>query len=200
MRHWQQEGVDKYYFVDSTFNLPVWYAKDLCQRLIAASLGVSWTSIVYPFHFDEELARLMADAGCVEAAVGFESGCNHMLGTMRKRFTTQDVKETCSLLRNAGIRRTGFLLLGGPGETRDSVQESLAFADSLELDVIVITAGIRIYPDTALADIARKEGVVAKNDDLLLPRFYLSGEVKDWITDRTAEYSRRHPNGMVYKR
>ena len=46
----------------------------------------------------------------------------------------------------------GFLMLGGPGETKESVLASLAFADSLELDALKITVGIRIYPHTALAD------------------------------------------------
>ena len=59
----------------------------------------------------------------------------------------------------------GFLMLGGPGETRESVLASLAFADSLELDALKISIGIRIYPHTALADqaVATKE-VIAPDD------------------------------------
>ena len=48
----------------------------------------------------------------------------------------------------------GFLLLGGPGETRQSVEGSLAFADSLPLEMLKITTGIRIYPETPLAALA----------------------------------------------
>ncbi len=58
-----------------------------------------------------------------------------------------------------GIKRIGFLLLGGPSETRDTVEESLEFAESLRLDSLKITVGIRIYPHTPLAALpARSPG------------------------------------------
>ena len=68
----------------------------------------------------------------------------------------------------------GFLLLGGPGETEDSVKTSLAFAQELELDPLRITVGIRIYPGTPLAARAVEEGMIRPNDDLLHPRFYFA--------------------------
>lgn len=68
----------------------------------------------------------------------------------------------------------GFLLLGGPGETQETVGESVAFAESLRLDQLRITVGIRIYPETPLAQLAVREGVIAAEDDLLFPRFYLT--------------------------
>jgi len=97
---------------------------------------------------------------------------------MNKRFLPKGVREISDRLAAHGIRRMGFLLLGGPGETQDSVAESLAFADSLHLDQLKITMGIRIYPDTPLAHTARREGVIAPGDNLLFPRFYLTPGVK----------------------
>jgi hypothetical protein len=72
----------------------------------------------------------------------------------------------------------GFLLLGGPGETQETVEDSLAFAASLHLDLLKVTAGIRIYPGTPLARVAIREGVIATEDDLLFPRFYLTPGLK----------------------
>jgi hypothetical protein len=83
----------------------------------------------------------------------------------------------------------GFLLLGGPGETRESVEESLAFADSLDLEALKITIGVRIYPGTGLARLAREEGVIARDDDLLYPRFYLAAGLEGWIGERVAVYA-----------
>jgi radical SAM superfamily enzyme YgiQ (UPF0313 family) len=68
----------------------------------------------------------------------------------------------------------GFLLLGGPGETRETVEESLAFADSLRLEALKTTVGIRIYPGTPLARRAVQDGMISPEDDLLQPRFYLT--------------------------
>jgi radical SAM superfamily enzyme YgiQ (UPF0313 family) len=194
---WSEENVRQFYFVDNVFNLPASYAEDLCRQLAAASCGASWTSIVYPLRFGEGLAALMAEAGCVEASVGFESGCERILKSMNKRFRPADVVRTRAILRKAGIRCMGFLLLGGPGETRDSVKESLAFADSLGFDLLKVTIGIRIYPGTPLAEMARKEGVIAPGDDLLSPRFYMSPGLEDYIRESAAAYARGRQSWIV---
>jgi len=89
---------------------------------------------------------------------------------------------------DAGIFRRGFLLLGGPGETRESVEESLAFADSLHLDALKITVGLRIYPETPLAATSVVEGMIQRDDDLLWPRFYLAPQLRDWLPVRIAAY------------
>jgi len=93
----------------------------------------------------------MAKASCREVSLGFESGCETILRSMNKRFGVKEICEASRLLAEFGIRRMGFLLLGGNGETRASVEESLAFADSLRLDALKLTLGIRIYPQTDLA-------------------------------------------------
>jgi radical SAM superfamily enzyme YgiQ (UPF0313 family) len=146
---------------------------------------------------EEGLAALMAEAGCTEASVGFESGCERILRTMNKRFGLDDITHTRAVLRKFDIRCMGFLLLGGPGETRDSVKESLAFADSLDLDALKVTIGIRIYPGTPLAVHARTEGVIAARDDLLFPRFYMAPGLEDWVRETVAAYAENRPNWIV---
>lgn len=167
-------GFRRIYFVDNTFNLPPSYALELCRWIAARRLEIAWRCILYPHDVPEELVRAMAEAGCVEVGLGFESGSAPILRAMNKRFLPDEVRGISDRLAAHGIRRMGFLLLGGPGETPASVEESLAFADSLRLDTLKITTGIRIYPDTPLARAALQEGVIAPEDDLLFPRFYLS--------------------------
>ena len=168
-----EAGFRQFYFVDNTFNLPLSYALDLCRAISSLRLGVSWRAILYPHQVPEELVAAMADAGCVEVSLGFESGCPQVLQAMNKRFQPDEVREISSRLAAHGIRRLGFLLLGGPQETPDSVAESLDFAESLKLESINVSVGIRIYPHTPLARLAVDEGVVAADDDLLQPRFYV---------------------------
>jgi len=192
-----EKGARQLYFVDNTFNLPVSYAEQLCRDLISASLKLTWRCILYPLNIGESLVSAMARAGCVEASIGPESGCERMLRAMHKRFTLKDVVKTNHLLRKHGIRRMGFLLLGGPGETRQSVEESLAFADSLGLDFLKITVGIRIYPHTLLAGQARREGVIAAEDDLLFPRFYMATGLEEWIRERVAAYAQDRPHCAI---
>jgi radical SAM superfamily enzyme YgiQ (UPF0313 family) len=111
---------------------------------------------------------------------------SRFLQEMNKRFTPADVRRTSELLVHHGIRRMGFLLLGGPGETRESIEQSFAFARSLRLDDLRITVGLRIYPGTPLAKKAVAEGVITNEDELLRPRFYLAPGLEPWIHGRVA--------------
>ena len=99
----------------------------------------------------------------------------------------------CPLVR---VTALGFLLLGGPGETRDSVIESLRFADSLPLTQLKITSGIRIYPETPLAKIAVAEGVIAPEDNLLRPRFYIARGLEEWLSELVGKWMQERPTWM----
>ena len=180
-------------FVDSTFNIPPSYAKGVCQAIIERGLDINLWCIVYPKWVDRELVELMARAGCREVSLGFESGSDRMLASFNKRFKGEEVRMISRMFADAGIRRTGFLLLGGPGETRETVEESLSFADSLKLEALKVTVGLRIYPATALAATAVAEGIIQPDDDLLWPRFYLAPQLADWLPDWIAGYKASRP-------
>ena len=186
-------GCRNFNFVDNTFNLPPSYAKELCSRIIEAGLEITFWAIIYPKWVDAELAQLMSRAGCRQVSLGFESGSDRILRGLNKRFSRQEVQAASKLFQEAGIARWGFLLLGAPGETRDTVEESLAFADSLKLDALKITTGIRIYPHTPLARTALAEGVTERDADLLSPCFYLAAGLRDWLPDRVAAYKASRP-------
>jgi radical SAM superfamily enzyme YgiQ (UPF0313 family) len=181
-------GFRNFCTVDNTFNIPPSYAKSLCREIIRRGLDLNLWCIVYPKWADRELAELMARAGCHEVSLGFESGSDGVLTGFHKKFRAEEVRTTAGMFREAGIRRTGFLMLGGPGETRGTVEESLAFADSLDLDCLKVTVGIRIYPETDLAATAVAEGMIAPDNDLLQPTFYLAPDLRDWLPARIADY------------
>lgn len=194
---WVERGFTRFHFVDNTFNLPPSYAKALCARIIDAGLDIRWRCILYPSEVDKTLAEIMVKAGCREVSLGFESGCPRVLKAMSKRFGINEVRQASGLLAEKGIRRMGFLLLGGPGETRESVEESLEFADALQLDAMKLTVGIRIYPYTKLAGLAVQEGVIAAKDDLLFPRFYIGEGLEDWLPDTVRSWLAKQPNWMM---
>jgi radical SAM superfamily enzyme YgiQ (UPF0313 family) len=184
-------GYRRVYFVDNSFNNPEHYAFELCDELSRLATGVEWRCILYPHRVSENLVRTLAQAGCVEVALGFESGSPQVLREMNKRYTPADVREVSDRLRAHGIRRMGFLLLGGPGESRETVEESLALAGSLRLDGLRATVGIRIYPGTPLARRAMAEGVITAEDDLLAPRFYLAPGLEPWIDEHVRRVLQR---------
>jgi len=139
----------------------------------------------------------MAKAGCEQVSIGIESGSEPILRNMNKRFTPKEVRQISEMLSLYGIRRMGFLLLGSPGETRESVEESLLFIDSLKLDAVKLTVGVRIYPHTSLAKRAIEEGRISPQDDLLFPRFYLAKGLEDWLPETLKHWSRSRPHWMI---
>ncbi len=192
-----EAGCRHFHFVDNVFNLPPAHAKELCKRIIDRNLGISWRCILYPGRIDAELADLLAGAGCVEASLGFESGSERTLHALNKKFSLQAVRQASVALKKSVVWHMGFLLLGGPGETRETVEESLVFADSLELDALKITVGIRIYPFTALAKLAREQAVISTEDELLFPRFYCAEEIKDWLRETVKSWAAGRPKCIL---
>jgi len=192
-----EAGFKHFYFVDNVFNLPPSHAGALCKKITERGLRISWRCILYPGKMDDELADLMAGAGCVEASLGFESGCERILRGMNKRFNPEAARRASAMLRASGIRCTGFLLLGGPGETKASVEESFAFADSLPLDALKITVGIRIYPYTQLAKVAVQEGFISPGDDLLMPSFYIVKDIRDWLYETARKRAAARPHWLI---
>ena len=193
----RKAGVHQFYFVDNTFNLPPSHAKEICRKLIDHGLNIRWWSILYPKQVDKELVGLMARAGCEQVSMGFESGSERILKNMNKRFAPKEVHQISEMLSEHGIRRMGFLLFGSPGETRESVEESLVFADSLKLDTLKITVGVRIYPHTSLARKAIDDGVISPRDDLLFPRFYLARGLEDWLPEALKKWVTARPHWKI---
>jgi len=187
-------GFTHFYFTDNTFNMPPSYALELCKRIIERKLDITWVCILYPGNIEGELISNMAAAGCREVSLGFESGCEKILAIMNKKYTLSDVRRTSELLVKYKIKQMGFLLLGGPGETRQSVEESLTFADSLPLDALKISIGIRIYPHTALAQTAVADGLISPDDDLLLPKFYMVPGLEARLRETVATWMKTRPH------
>lgn len=190
-------GIKKFHFTDNTFNIPPDYAKALCRQLKGLPSKPRWQCIPYAGKVDAELAKLMAEAGCIGASIGFESGSESVLRALNKHFSLQDVRSASQMLGDQGIGRMGFLLLGGPGETRETVEESLAFADSLHLEAVKMTVGIRIYPETPLARIALQEGMITEKTNLLFPTFYLARGLEDWLPQTVRDWAAQRPSWLM---
>jgi radical SAM superfamily enzyme YgiQ (UPF0313 family) len=197
LARWRAAGFSRLYFVDNVFNLPEKYALELCDRMAAAGLDMRWRAILYPGNMSATLVHAMARAGCRDVSLGFESGVQSILDALHKRFSLDDIRQASHMLADHGIGRMGFLLLGGPGETRETVLQSLAFADSLHLDAVKLTIGLRIYPYTELARIAVREGVLQADADLLAPRFYIARGLEPWLRETVQAWLSDRPNWMM---
>ncbi len=192
-----EHGVDYVEFCDDIFNFPEAAARELCEAMIAAGLKLSWSAFVNPGHLDARLLDLMVRAGCDAVEVGTDSGSAAMLRSLGKSFTVDEVRRASRLCREAGLAVAHYLLFGGPGETDETIAESVALMDELAPEAVIVMVGIRIYAGTDLHATALAEGLVTEDQCLLEPVFYPAEPELRRIAGRVAEEAGRRRNWIV---
>jgi radical SAM superfamily enzyme YgiQ (UPF0313 family) len=173
-------------FVDSVFNAPLEHAMEVCAALARVNHTARLQCLeLNPRDFDDALVTAMERAGFVGMGITLESASDPVLQGLRKGFTSRDVHHAAAVVRRHQIPCAWIFLLGGPGETRETVRETLQFAKKhiRPQDVAFFNTGIRIYPGTELESVARTEGVLTRPpEEMLAPQFYVSPEVDaDWL-------------------
>ncbi|MDP2158253.1 MAG: lipid biosynthesis B12-binding/radical SAM protein [Nitrospirota bacterium] len=186
-------GARHFFFVDSIFNYPVLHAMDICEEIIQRDLKIQWSCYANPAHMTEDLAGTMVKAGCTGVEFGTDSLVDEMLGNLGKSFTYSIIKEASDLCRKSGLKFCHFIFAGAPGETDETVMMNLERLEELQPDAAVIMAGIRIFPNTALADRADKE--LGLSNVGLRPVFYHSSRFSDY--DRVTEAVSKKKNWIM---
>ena len=120
-------GIDTFHSCDCEFNLPVEHAQDVCHAIIARGLGerLRWYAYCSLTPFDADTAVLFRRAGCAGIDFGADSGNAGMLRRLGRHFGPEDLLATARACRHAGIPFMYDLMMGGPGETRETVRDSL---------------------------------------------------------------------------
>lgn len=136
--------VDKYGirlidFQDSTFNVIPSVTKEICREIIKQKFKMEFIARVHVLKLDEELAGLMKRAGCSLLLFGIESGNAEILKNTRKGIVPEDARKAVELIKNAGIRTMGYFVLGLPGDTHETVNETIKFSINLGLDFVQYT-------------------------------------------------------------
>ncbi len=175
-------------FVDSVFNAPLGHAMEVCAALARVGHKARLQCLeMNPRDFDDALVTAMEQAGFTGMGITLESASDPVLQGLRKGFTSLDVHHAAEVVRRHRIPCAWIFLLGGPGETEESVRETLRFAGKhiRPMDVAFFNTGIRIYPGTELESIARTQGVLSlPPDEMLAPVFYVSPDVDAGWLDR----------------
>ena len=193
-------GVRHFDFVDSTFNSPPGHAIQVCESIARRQLGVHLdTTNFTPATASAELLGAMRAAGFRSLGITAESASDSVLATLEKGFNAAKVREVAERVEKFGIKALWIFLVGGPGETTKSIEETLAFA-AWRLrrgDAVYLTVGLRIYPGTTLHRIAIAEGVVPATSTLLDPTFYFSSAINfDATVERLKRFAAEHPRFM----
>lgn len=128
------EQVSCVYFVDDTFNIPKKRFKELLKLLVRKQYRFKWYSFLRCQYADEETLELMREGGCEGVILGIESASDLVLKNLNKKVTVAEYERGMKLIKQSGIMCFASMLIGFPGETEQSVQESIDFIKKFEPD------------------------------------------------------------------
>ena len=146
-------GVTDIEIFDDAFNINHDRAKTICRMLIELDFGLSlaFPNGVRADHLDKELVDLLAKAGTTNMAIGVETASPELQKAIGKNLDLATAKKAVTLADKAGIVTSGYFMLGFPGETREQMQKTIAYAESMDLffaSFFIVTP----YPGTPLWD------------------------------------------------
>jgi radical SAM superfamily enzyme YgiQ (UPF0313 family) len=192
-------GMRYAFFVDSVFNTRTSHVVETCEAIIRAKLEIQWECFLRPGGVDRELLQLMQRAGLRHIEFGSDSFSDTTLASYGKSFSFEEILQASQLANSVGVQYSHFLIFGGPGETAETVEETLARARMLPAAFYFATIGMRIYPDT---DLWRKIGPEQKGetaaDYLVDPRFYIApGLTAQGLHTRLRELLKNASNWII---
>ena len=148
-----EQGIDVLHTCDGEFNIPEKHALDVCREIAGRGLGgtLRWYAYCAPAPFSPELAGAMRDAGCVGIDFGADNGSATMLRRLGRAFRPDDILNAARRAKEQGITVMLDLLLGAPGESRESIEETVAIVRQADPARAGVSLGVRVYPGTELA-------------------------------------------------
>ena len=131
---WKNYGVTDFLFYDDLFVGSRPRLKEICETIIKEKLPFTWSACARVDFMHTDMLKLMKEANCWMIEYGIESGCQRIIDSMRKNISKEKIRDTINKTHEAGIVTKGNFIFFSPGETHDSIMESIDFASSLKLD------------------------------------------------------------------
>jgi radical SAM superfamily enzyme YgiQ (UPF0313 family) len=171
------------------FNSPEIHAAAVCEEILRRDLRISFTGYFCPKGDLPDFPSLLKRAGCTAVEFGTDALSDPMLRSYRKGFTVDEAITYAGRIGQQGIPQCHNLILGGPGETDETMAESVARLDEMNPTAVIATIGLRVYPGTALARMARqRENTEAVSEERLDPVFYVEEGVADTIVEKVGAW------------
>ena len=176
----QNTGCHEVMFCDNNFNAPRRHAEAICLALITEKADIKWgTGDLRPAGVTDDFCRLMEESGCFYANLAIESASEKMLRNMKRGYTVQQVRESLDAMSRSQIPFGASLMLGAPGETPETIAETLAVLDDYEIpNGVWVTLGVYLWTDYQdLVAEARRTGLLKDDEELFSGCVYLSPEL-----------------------
>lgn len=171
----RQFGVREILFRDPLFTADQKRAIEISELIVARGIEVDWRCETRADLASEEMIRAFARAGCREINFGVESGSAQILeGVRRVPIERERIRKIFEVCRRVGIETMAFFIIGLPGETEETVGQTVRLALELDPDVVQFTAATP-YPNTPYYEQLKEEGLLAEDWSLFTSRAPLVG-------------------------
>ena len=186
--------IQEIFFDDDTFTIGKQRVLALCEKFKPLNFTWSCTSRV---HVDLETLQAMRAAGCRLFIVGFESGNPQILKNIKKGATVEQAREFAKNCKKAGIQVHGDFIIGLPGETPATIEETLKFAQEIDSETIQVSIA-HAYPGTELYDFVQANNYISTDTDMTdetghqLPHFEYPGLSRGEMMEAVEDFYGRY--------
>jgi radical SAM superfamily enzyme YgiQ (UPF0313 family) len=156
-------GAKQFYFDDQSFVVKKAHVLGICAEIIRRGLKVPWTVMGDAMFVDREMLEAMAKAGCIGMKFGVESANPEILKAIGKPLNLDKARQVAKWCQELGIRTHATFCLGLPGETNQTIKESMAYMEELEVDTAQVSKAVP-YPGTPMYEWASSHGYLTTQD------------------------------------
>ena len=160
----QKSGVNLVHFEDDTFGVDHNYLKKLTETMMNRVPGLEWSCETHVSLATGENVSAMKNAGCRTIQLGLESGSNRILKAMGKGFDINRALRACEDVKNRGLRLETFFMAGFPGETEDTLAETLEAIEKIPADKVIFSL-FTPYPGTRAFRLCQSLGLIGPDYD-----------------------------------
>jgi anaerobic magnesium-protoporphyrin IX monomethyl ester cyclase len=151
-------GVKKFTFCDDAFTVDQPRTEALCSEILQRGLKIEWNCGTRVDMLTQELLTKMKAAGCVSVWFGVESGTQQVLDAMKKGITPELTMKVLGWVREAGLMPVPNVILGFPGETRQSAWKTIKFVEKVAPNAVGFYNVATPFPGTPMYDLVKEKG------------------------------------------
>ena len=187
MKICQDMGYREIFFRDELFTASKKRVLEICRLIKENGIDMTWICSSRVNNVDPEMLRTMKDAGCHMIRFGVESGVQEILDNVRKDITVEETRQCFAWCNEIGMDTHAHCMLGSPGETRETIEQSIRFVK--EIEPTIITFGITTpYPGTSLFDeVARVHPEIGDGSQMDISRLHSDTFFNQFFTELSNE-------------
>jgi len=144
-----RKGISFFYFSDDTFTFNPKLVKEICQKIIAKNVNITWVAIARVNHIRPDILKWMRLAGCIQISFGIESGSEAIRLNLGKPLKTEQIINAFQMVQAHGIMSRAYFIYGSQGESAATIQASIDLIKTIK-PLSIITYVLDIFPGTRI--------------------------------------------------